>query len=246
MGSANFPAWHRGDRGFALTFAVVAWAAVIAGFYPAVSGRWRGEADYAAPLILQIHVFTFAAWLCLLSTQVFLIRTRRPEWHRMLGVAGAALIPVLVVTGVGAEVFSQRFYSPRYPENLRFFVFPLTTMLSFVAVAVAAVRFRSDPRAHKRLMMVATALILVAAFNRWWGNAIYEVMGDGYFGTLIRNVIGPDLIIAGIVGYDLLTRRRVHTVLLVSVPLIVAAQLAAAAVYHAPWWPGVVRSLVGL
>jgi hypothetical protein len=75
MGSANFPAWHRGDRGFALTFAVVAWAAVIAGFYPAVSGRWRGEADYAAPLILQIHVFTFAAWLCLLSTQVFLIRT---------------------------------------------------------------------------------------------------------------------------------------------------------------------------
>jgi hypothetical protein len=164
----------------------------------------------------------------------------------MLGVAGAALIPVLVVTGVGAEVFSQRFYSPRYPENLRFFVFPLTTMLSFVAVAVAAVRFRSDPRAHKRLMMVATALILVAAFNRWWGNAIYEVMGDGYFGTLIRNVIGPDLIIAGIVGYDLLTRRRVHTVLLVSVPLIVAAQLAAAAVYHAPWWPGVVRSLVGL
>jgi hypothetical protein len=246
MDSSNFAARHKGDRAFALAFVLVAWTAVIVGFYPAVSGRWHGEADYAAPPILQIHVFTFAGWLCLLTAQVFLIRARRPEWHRMLGVAGAILIPVLVVTGVGAEVFSQRFFSPQYPENLRFFIFPLTTMVSFVAVAVAAVRFHSDPRTHKRLMMVATALILVAAFNRWWGNAIYEVMGDGYFGTLVRNVIGPDLIIAALVLYDLVTRRRVHPALLVAVPLIVAAQLAATAIYHAGWWPGAVRTLVGL
>jgi len=246
MTSANFAAWHRCDRAFALAFALVAWAAVIIGFYPAVSGRWRGEADYAAPLILQVHVFAFVAWLCLLAAQVFLIRTKRPARHRALGAAGAALIPVLVVTGVGAEVFSQRFYSPQYPENLRFFVFPLTTMLSFVAAASAAVLFRNDARTHKRLMMVATALILVAAFNRMWGNAIYEVMGDDYFGTLVRNVIGPDLILAALLGYDLMTRRRIHPALLVAAPLIVAAQLAAAAIYHSDWWPGVARALVGL
>jgi uncharacterized membrane protein YozB (DUF420 family) len=246
MSPAGFAAWHKGDRGFALAFVLVAWAAVIVGFYPAVSGRWRGEADYPAPPILQIHVFAFAAWLCLLTAQVFLIRTRRPELHRKLGVAGAALIPVLVVTGVGAEAFSQRFYSPQYEANLRFFIFPLTTMLSFVAVATAAVWFRRDARTHKRLMMVATALILVAAFNRMWGNAIYQVMGDDYFGTLVRNVIGPDLIIAALVGYDLATRRRVHPALMVAVPAILAAQMAAAAIYHSSWWPGVARALVGL
>jgi uncharacterized membrane protein YozB (DUF420 family) len=246
MSAAGFSAWHKGDRGFAVAFVLVAWVTVFIGFYPAVSGRWRGEADYPAPLILQIHVFTFAAWLCLLTAQVFLIRTRRPEWHRMLGAAGAILIPVLVVTGVGAEVFSQRFYSPKFPANLSFFAFPLTTMVSFVAVAVAAVWFRNDARTHKRLMMVATALLLVAAFNRWWGNAIYQVMGDDYFGTLVRNVIGPDLIIAALVGYDLVTRRRIHPALTIAAPLIVAAQLAAAAVYHSTWWPGVVRTLVGL
>ena len=246
MGSSGFAAWHKGDRGFALTFALVAWAAVFVGFYPAVSGRWRGEADYPAPLILQIHVFAFAAWLGLLSIQVLLIRARRVEWHRALGIAGAGLIPVLVITGIGAEVFSQRFYSPRYAENLRFFIFPLTTMLSFLAVAVAAVRYRSQPSAHKRLMMVATALILVAAFNRWWGETIYEVMGDAYFGTLVRNVIGPDLLIAAIAGYDLVTRRRIHPVLLVAAPAILAAQLAATATYHSSWWPGVARTLAGL
>jgi hypothetical protein len=246
MSPAGFVAWHKGDRGFALAFALVAWTAVVVGFYPAVSGRWRGEADYAAPLILQVHVFAFAAWLCLLTAQVFLIRTMRLARHRTLGAAGALLIPVLVVTGIGAEVFSQRFYSPQYPENLRFFIFPLTTMLSFVAVASAAVWFRSDPRTHKRLMMVATALILVAAFNRMWGNAIYELMGDDYLGTLVRNVIGPDLIIAALVGYDLVTRRRIHPALVVAAPLIVVAQLAAAAIYHSSWWPGVARTLVGI
>jgi len=246
MNSAGFAAWHKGDRGFALVFALVAWIAVIVGFYPAVSGRWRGESDYAAPLILQVHVFAFAAWLCLLTAQVFLIRTKHLAGHRALGTAGALLIPVLAVTGLGAEVFSQRFYSPQYPANLRFFVFPVTTMLSFVAVASAAVWFRSDPRTHKRLMMVATALILVAAFNRMWGNAIYGIMGDEYLGTLVRNVIGPDLVIAALVGYDLVTRRRVHPALLVAAPPIVLAQLAAAAIYHSSWWPGVARTLVGI
>lgn len=246
MDSAGFAAWHKGDRAFAVAFALVAWAAVIVGFYPAVSGRWRGEADYAAPLILQVHVFTFVAWLCLLTAQVYLVRTKRLARHRALGTLGAILIPVLVVTGVGAEVFSQRFYSPQYPENLRFFIFPLTTMVSFVAVASAAVWYRGDPRTHKRLMMVATALILVAAFNRMWGNAIYQVMGDDYAGTLVRNVIGPDLIIAVLVGYDLATRRRIHPALLLAAPPIVAAQLAAAAIYHSGWWPGVARTLVGI
>jgi hypothetical protein len=246
MSSTNFLAWHKFDRTFALAFVLVAWSTVMVGFYPAVSGRWRGEADYAAPAILQIHIFTFVAWLCLLATQVFLIRTGRAGWHRTLGIGGAVLIPILFVTGVGAEVYSQRFYSPQYPENLRFFVFPLTTMLSFVAVATAAVRFRSDPSTHKRLMMVATALILVAAFNRWWGDAIYQIMGDAYWGTLVRNVIGPDLLIAALAGYDMATRKRVHPALLIAIPPILAVQLAAAAIYHSNWWPGTVRMLTGL
>ena len=62
----------------------------------------------------------------------------------------------------------------------------------------------------------------------------------------MRNVIGPDLIIAALVGYDLATRRRIHPALAIAAPLIVLAQLAAAAIYHSAWWPGVVRTLVGI
>jgi hypothetical protein len=129
---------------------------------------------------------------------------------------------------------------------LRFFIFPLVTMLSFIAVGIAAIWFRADPRAFKRLMMVATALILVAAFNRWWGDAIYEALGDAYFGTLVRNAIGPDLMIAGLAGYDLVTRGRIHPAIMIAAPLIVIGQLAATALYHSEWWPGIAWALVGL
>jgi len=246
MASANFAIWHKADRNFALAFVIAAWAVVLIGFYPAVSGRWRGEADYAAPAILQVHVFSFVGWLCLLTGQVMLIRAGRREWHRKFGLGAALLIPLLVVTGLGAETYSQRFYSPQSPGNLRFFIFPLTTMVSFALVAVAAIWFRANTTAHKRLIMLGTSLILVAAFNRWWGEGIYEMMGDEYWGTLVRNCIGPDLMIAVLLLYDLVTRCRVHPALAIAVPPILAAQFAEAAIYHSDWWPGVARTLAGV
>lgn len=106
---AQFPAWHRWDRKFFLFYILGAWGAVFIGFYPSVSDRYLGKADYPAPVILQAHVFAFTAWLCLLLAQIFLIRTGRLNVHKLLGISGVFMIPILVVTGVGAELASQRF-----------------------------------------------------------------------------------------------------------------------------------------
>jgi hypothetical protein len=242
----RFAAWHRRDRSFALAFVVVAWVSVFFGFYPSVSARWNGTADYVAPLILQAHVFAFAGWLGLLTIQVLLIRTGRLSWHRTLGVVGALLIPILIVTGLGAEIYSQRFYSPDNAENLRFFAVPVMTMLSFAVAASLAVWWRADAAAHKRLIMLATALVLIAAYTRWWGGAIGTVLGDTFFGTLVVNAIGPDLIIAAMIAYDLATRGRVHRVLAIGAPLVVAGQIAQTFAYHSDWWPRLVRWLIGI
>jgi hypothetical protein len=219
---------------------------VFTGFYPAVSGRWRGEADYPAPLILQIHVFTFAAWLCRLTTQVLLIRARQPAWHRKAGATGAVLIPVLVITGVGAEAYSQRFYSPRFPANLRFFLFPLVAMLSFIAVGIAGGTVPRGPARSQAADDGGDGADPRRRVQPLVGDAIYEVLGDAYFGTLARNAIGPDLMIAGLAGYDLVTRGRIHPAIMIAAPLVAIGQLAATAVYHSEWWPGVARALVGL
>ena len=75
----------RWDRTFFLVFVIAAWVSVYVGFRGAVTARVQGKADYAAPLIEQVHVAAFAGWMLLLTAQVLLIRLRRAEVHRILG-----------------------------------------------------------------------------------------------------------------------------------------------------------------
>jgi hypothetical protein len=243
---AAFALWHRWDRNFFLLFVLAAWIATGIGFYPSVTERFTGQPDYVAPLFLQLHVFAFTGWLCLLSLQVLLVRTGRQPLHQRLGILGALLVPVMVVTAIGAEIFSQRFYSAKYPENLRFFISPLSSMALFALFAVMALLQRRQPAAHKRLILLATTVALVAAYNRWWGEALYALVGDGYAGMVIHNYAGIDLILILLVAYDWVTRRRIHAVYQWGVPLIFVSQLIGTFIYHSEMWPGIVRRLVGL
>jgi hypothetical protein len=157
-----------------------------------------------------------------------------------------ALVPIMVVTAIGAEAASQHFYSPRYPENLRFFIEAIVQMIVFAGCILAGWLKRRDAAAHKRLMLLGTSAALVAAYNRWWGEGLYKLYGDGFWGMIVHNYAGPDLLMLILMAYDLATRRRVHRVYLVGVPLILASQIAASAIYHSAAWPGVARALLGL
>jgi hypothetical protein len=84
---------------------------------------------------------------------------------------------------------------------------------------------------------------------RVWKDAGVEMttmFGDGFWGMIIHNFAGPNLLILLAMLYDLVTRRRIHPVYLIATPLILAAELAASALYHSAFWPGLVRTLVGL
>ena len=243
---AHFAAWHRWDRQFFLLYVLCAWAAIFVGFYPAVSDRYLGKADYPAPFILQLHVFTFTAWLCLLTAQILLVRIGRRNIHKLLGISGVAMVPILVVTGIGAEIVSQRFYSPKYPENLQFFIAPLVQMFVFLFCATMALALRKDSPAHKRLILLGTSMILVAAYNRWWGEGLYQLFGDGFWGMIVHNFAGPNMLMAMLVAYDAVTRHRIHWVYKTLVPSILFAELATSYIYHHPAWPPIVKGLIGI
>ncbi len=234
------------ERHFLPAFVVGAWLAVLLGFHPSVTRRWNGEADYPAPLILQLHVFAATGWLVLLTIQILLARRQRLSLHQTLGLGALVLIPAIVITGLGAEVYSQRFYSPRYPENLRFFIAPLFQMLVFAVAASLAVIKRREAATHKRLIVVATSMLLVAAYNRWWGEGLYELYGDGFLGMITHNFAGPNLLVLLAAGFDWLTLKRIHPVFAITIPLLIVGELAVSAIYHSAAWPGIARSLVGL
>jgi uncharacterized membrane protein YozB (DUF420 family) len=241
----RFVAFHWADRNFFLIFLLICWVGVIMGFAPAVALRWNGHARFVAPLILKVHAVAFSAWLVLLTAQVLLVRAKHTALHMKLGLAAFALAPVMVVSGYFSEVYTQRWHVAHPPNNFQFFILPIFWMLSFGALATAALVARKNPAAHKRLIVLATTVIVGAAYDRWWGDALTAAFGDGLGGMLINEFGATDLILFGALAYDFFTRGRVHKVYEIAVPLILLLQVATTIIYHSAMWLPIASFLVG-
>jgi hypothetical protein len=247
LSSKKFAPFHALDRRFYAVFLALCWLGVFFGFYSATGARLSGHADYPAPLIMTLHALLFSAWLALLTTQIVLIRGRNLRLHKRLGRVGFVLIPLMVYSAVAAELYSQRFYIRRHDDDLHFFILPLFYAAAFGLLAVwAMVAARRDPTAHKRLILLATTIIVGAAYARWWGGALTNRFGDQYWGTILNTFAGTNLLLATAVGYDLFTRGRPHRTFVIAIPLILVSELLCSLVYHAEWWMPIARQLIEL
>jgi len=244
---AGFQAHHRSDRAFFAAFIAACWLGVLFGFFPASGARIMGRADYVAPIVLHIHAASFVGWLALLTTQILLVRKHRVDLHMKLGMAGFLLVPVMAYTGLAAELYSQRFYIERDESGLDFFILPLFYTVAFPAFALSALIFaRRDSTVHKRLILMATSIIVGAAYARWWGAGLQRAFGDDFWGMLANSFAGTNLILAAAVAYDAVTRGRPHRVYLYGIPIILLGQLFCSWVYHADWWIPISRALIEL
>lgn len=241
----KFAQRHPTDRAFFAVFLTICWIGVIFGFFPASSGRIMGRADYVAPTILHIHAVAFSGWLWLLTVQILLIRNRRPALHMKLGWVGVLLVPLMAYSGIAAELYSQRFYIKRNDDGLDFFILPIMYTAVFPVLALAGLLWaRRDPAAHKRLILLATTVIVGAAYARWWGEPLAGAFGDDYIGMIVNSFTGTNLILAGAVGYDIVTRGRPHRVYWLGIPFILLSQILCSWIYHADWWLPVSRQLI--
>lgn len=246
MEKAGFAARHRWDTRFWVLFVATSWLAVAMGFFEPVAQRYAGEAPYAAPPILQLHVFVYFGWLVLLTLQVGLVARGRTDLHRRVGIAGALLAVLVVATGFGAEVYSQRFWARTDPENVRFFTFPLYTVIVFGICAAFAIASRSNPPAHKRLMFMATTAIMGGPYQRWWGDGLDALTGTGPFNTWVHFYFAINLLVGLAALYDVVTRGTVHRVFKIGSPLLFAAQIAATMIWYSDWWPPFVRAALSI
>ncbi|MEY4237583.1 MAG: hypothetical protein RL339_184 [Pseudomonadota bacterium] len=246
MDRVAFAARHKWDSRFWLIFLITSWIAIAMGFGHPIRLRFTGQADYEAPAILVLHVWSYFGWMTLLSVQATLVGRDRIALHRKLGIAGMFLAIAVTASGLFAEVFSQRFYAAQDPENIRFFMVPLYATIVFGLFALLAFLKRRDPASHKRLIFLATAAAVNAGYSRWWGRWLGEQFGDGFWGIWIHYYTGMELMLAAAVIYDLVTRGTVHKVLRWGAPLAIALQLAGSYTWHSDWWPPLGRELLNL
>jgi len=137
--------------------------------------------------------------------------------HRRLGVAGFLLACLMVILGVLAATDSLvRQGGPPGREQEFFYIIPLTDMLIFATLVYFAFRARFNPAAHKRLILIATTGLLIAAIARWpmiHRNAIVAALVSYVF-----------LIV--LVGYDLWSTRKINRATLwAGIFLIVVQQI---------------------
>jgi hypothetical protein len=116
----------------------------------------------------------------------------------------------------------------------------------FISFAVPAFLLRRNSPAHKRLILLATSATVAAAYSRWWGDFIEDVLGNNVLGTIVARFAGIDLIVTAAIAFDLATRGKVHPVLKLGFPVLVGGQIATGLVWHSDWWPPLGRLLLGL
>ena len=151
----------RTDGWFFPAMGLMALAVVGVGFAPTYYLGFWFNAPALAPIV-HIHAAAFTAWLLLLLSQTFFIRTGRFRWHRAMGKAAVALVVVMVVTGYMVIVGK-----PRPTAAARAFIFtPMLSLLLFPIFVAAAIHFRRDPPTHKRLILLATMAIATAGMSR--------------------------------------------------------------------------------
>ncbi len=187
---------------------------------------------FHAPLpstILHVHGAAFSCWILLLVTQTSLVSAGRVDIHRRLGIAGFFLACLMVVLGVLAATDSLAHRpSPSGIDSKMFYIVPITDMVIFSVLIAFAYRSRSNPAAHKRLIMVATISLMIAAIARW-------PMAFAHRNPLRAALISWVFLLL-LMAYDFWSTRKVHRATLYAAAFLIFVQMVRFPVAHTGAW----------
>jgi hypothetical protein len=208
------------------------------------------------PFILHVHAVLMGAFLLVLWAQAALVATGRQASHQRLGIAGVVIAVALVVAGflLVPTIYRQVWdgmqaappeVRPQIEQGLLFFdniilVQIRVGILFTLLVGIAVYSRWHDSGLHKRLMYLAVAITLPAAFDRiTWAPT-----------TLPGSPLSMDLYVllavAPMFAWDVVRTRSVHRAyvlwLALNAPFVIATYL----LWDTEWWHGTARQLIGV
>ncbi len=229
------PRWL--EKYFYLCMSLLIAAVVAYGFSGTVDKKLI-HANPQRPILLWVHAILFSSWVAFYITQSVLVRIRKVKLHRTLGWAGVALGSSMLVVGPWVAVVMARFDTSQLHRVNRdaFLIVPLFDMVSFAICFGLGILWRRRPERHRRLLLVATCALTGAAFGR---IPIMHAPLSFYGGIDGLILLGP--------LRDLAISRRIHTVYLIAIPLLVAGQTAVSEIFlhRAGFWIRIAHWLLG-
>jgi hypothetical protein len=191
-----------------------------------------------APAILWVHATAFSGWVLFFILQSALVRMRNVRWHRFFGWFGAGLGAFMIPLGIATAIVMTRFeiYRLHMVGVYAMLIARTIDMACFTVLLALAIAQRKKPELHRRLLFIATCVLLSAAFGRF-----------PYLGThLGLPFVAEDALILLGVLRDLVVNRRVHRVYLIALPVLVVCQKFVDYVASAtPSWLQIAHGIIG-
>ena len=137
-------------------------------FVPAIRGDFP-----PAPPIVHLHGLVFIAWMILLLVQSALVSGGNLRLHRALGTWGIAQGTATILIGLMMQlVASGRGHAAGRPAGTDGLYLGLLAFLGFAVMFTLAIRNRTRPDIHRRMILFAMLPVIPPGVNRFWANAL--------------------------------------------------------------------------
>lgn len=137
-------------------------------FVPALQGNFP-----PAPPVVHLHGVVFIGWMLLLLLQSALVCTGNVRLHRTLGTWGIAQGTATILIGLMMQlVASGRGHAAGRPAGTDGLYLGLLAFLGFAVMFALAIRNRTRPDIHRRMILFAMLPVIPPGVNRFWANAL--------------------------------------------------------------------------
>ena len=184
------------------------------GFWPTYFGPLVAGTVDRVPVI-HFHATVYVGWLAIFLTQAALAATGRVAAHMKLGRFAIGYGVLVIAVGL-ITTFARFAVRVRAGEGVAAqtqLLGPLLDMLVFAPVFAAAVYYRRKPELHKRLMVVATTSLLIAAVTRM------PFLGEPRSQLLLHAIWVAPILLA--MAHDFWRHRRIHLVYVLGLVVLV-------------------------
>lgn len=154
---------------FYVTMAAIFAAIAFSGFFMTYWMQVARGTFVGAPM-LHLHGLLFSLWTLFFLSQALLVRNGRLRNHKAWGLVGISLATAMLFTGLAVAIsgMNARLEAGYGDAAKAFSIVPITGILLFAGLVIAAIANIRRPEWHKRFMLVATTALLQAALARFF------------------------------------------------------------------------------
>lgn len=162
------------------------------------------------PVSIYLHATFVFGWVLLFLTQSVLVQTKRTNLHMRIGKLGLFIAIGAAISILPAAMYQcERELKEGLGETAISAVLgSVNSSLIFLSLVILAIANRKKPAAHKRLMLLATIVILWPAWFRWRHYFPSVSRPDIWFSV----VLADSLIIVAFI-WDWLKHKKIHPAL---------------------------------